>query len=171
MDAEITLPIRVSWEKSGNDLTIKNIFAGHNGGPSITAQFDKDELKELKDYVLDMVKHDKETSGEELLDWENIKVEVDYKIIGSKDEESVDIKSINFGSVNVESFVSDKDLSDIEDSVWFQTESYEPKRYRNAIEKVEKRLYSRMQRGKLKSKLGKKGKSKIPGFGYWFKRN
>ncbi len=46
-----------------------------------------------------------------------------------------------------------------------------PKRYLDAIDKVEKKLYSRMRRGKMKSKLGKKGKSKIPGFGYFFKRD
>jgi len=46
-----------------------------------------------------------------------------------------------------------------------------PKRYKDAIDKVEKKLYSRMRRGKIKSKLGKKGKSKIPGFGYFFKRD
>jgi|SRR6185312_5090773 len=46
-----------------------------------------------------------------------------------------------------------------------------PKRYLDAIDKVEKKLYSRMRRGKMKSKLGKKAKSKIPGFGYFFKRD
>lgn len=51
------------------------------------------------------------------------------------------------------------------------TDDGTPKRYKDAIDKVEKKLYSRMRRGKIKSKLGKKGKSKIPGFGYFFKRD
>jgi hypothetical protein len=44
----------------------------------------------------------------------------------------------------------------------------EVREFTDYIEKLDDRLNRRMRRGKMKSKLTKKGKSNIPGFGYWF---
>lgn len=42
--------------------------------------------------------------------------------------------------------------------------------FNKTLDKLEKKLDDKLRKGKVKAKLGKGKKSKIPGFSYWFQK-
>ena len=126
------------------------------GGPSILSSVSDEGRAEIEKLITD-------------LDPFNVYgVKTDVRFVKSEDSKPYGYH-VMAGDTDITEFITPNDLSEIE--LESDDAIEEAKRYQNALERVEKKLYSRMRRGKIKSKLGKKGKSKIPGFGYWFKRD
>jgi len=181
MEIKVTLPLVIQWQRDGgeffiNDISLKN-------GESLINELPDDVIGYAMETLENVYAGDAKTKGEDDLDVEDINVEVDYKYSkGTSDRfshshgnwlpgdpDDIDIKSISVGKVDVSDGISDRDMDRIYDKIMDAEGMDESKRYKHSMQNIEKRLESKLRRGKIKSKLVKKD-SKIPGFSYWFKK-
>lgn len=187
MEVKLTLKLSVKWERDGGEFFIHDIWV--KNGPSILESLPKVIIEHITTLLEEDHLSEPTLSGISDYDIDDIKVEVDYRLSKGTDPkfsssfgnwlpgdpEELNITGVSIGGVDILKSLPQSTIDRIETKVYDYAQAHESidvsKRYRDAINKVEKKLYSKLQRGKIKSKLGKKGKSKIPGFGYWFKRN
>jgi hypothetical protein len=181
MKARVTLPLVVQWQRDGGEYFINDVSI--KDGESIINDLHQDVIEHIMENLEHDYAGDPKVKGEYEIDVEDIDVEVDFKYAkGTPDKYSsshgnwlpgdpddIDIKSISVGKVDVSDAISERDMDSIYDKIMDEVGMDESKRYKHSMQNIEKRLESKLRRGKIKSKLVGKD-SKIPGFSYWFKK-
>lgn len=180
MDATIAeLKVSVKWEVDGGGIFVHDAFVGNTA-----IDLSEQQMKEITGAIAG--EYPDRMSGSADFDLFDVPVDVEYRFsLGTDDyfsaehgnwlrgdDEEMIIDEVLLNGVDIKKHLTDAVIEKLEKQAVKHARMHESasKRYDKLLKKVEKRLDKNIRRGKIKSKLVGKD-SKIPNFGYWFRRD